>query len=69
VTTIRTEDGAALNEGDRAYNYYDMKPGTIRANSLDSAGWFDFDHDDGSSAYLDGSRICSTAFATRKGWA
>jgi len=31
--------------------------------------WFRFDHsDDGSYTSLDGSRICSVEFATRKGW-
>lgn len=31
--------------------------------------WFRFRHDDGTSCHLDGSRICSLAFARRKGWA
>lgn len=30
--------------------------------------WFHFNHDDGTSTTLDGSRICSAAFAERKGW-
>lgn len=30
--------------------------------------WFTFRHTDGSSALLDGSRICSLAYAERKGW-
>jgi hypothetical protein len=30
--------------------------------------WFNFIHDDGTSASLDGSRICTNEFARRKGW-
>lgn len=30
--------------------------------------WFDFRHDNGSRTSLDGSRICSIAYATRRGW-
>ena len=63
---IRTEDGAALHVGDRAYNYYDRCAGTIGA--VDSAGWFDFPQDDGRTAYLDGSRICTIGFAIARGW-
>ena len=29
MTTIRTQDGATLAAGDRAFNYYDMQPGVI----------------------------------------
>lgn len=63
---VITEDGVTLHPGDRAYNYYDRKPGTLEAP--DSAGWFDFRHEDGTTAYLDGSRICSIAFASARGW-
>lgn len=67
--TITTEDGAVLSVGDRAYNYYDMKPGTI--GNLDTwrnmpDTWFDFNHDDGTTSLLNGSRICSTVFAQRR---
>ena len=67
---IRTEDGTTFKEGDRAYNYYDMKPGVIRPNSITMApdAWFDFDHDDGTRALLNGQRICSLAHAKRMGW-
>ena len=83
---ITTEDDVVVHEGDRAFNYYDHKPGVIgRIESYPqpyvSRGqnsetpmdqwnnyWFEFQHDDGTSAYLDGSRICSTQFAIRKGW-
>lgn len=30
--------------------------------------WFDFIEDDGHVTSLDGSRICSIAYATRRGW-
>lgn len=63
---ITTEDGVKLNVGDAAFNYYDMKPGTIECIDFDN--WFTFRHVDGTKAFLDGSRICSTGFAQRKGW-
>ena len=68
--TITTEDGAKLAEGDRAYNYYDMKPGTIRRGrtTADPDPWFDFDHDDGTRALLNGVRICSLEGARRRGF-
>ncbi len=82
---IITEDNVLVQEGDRAFNYYDHKPGVIGpidpwpqpdTRSQDSSTpqsewtnyWFKFLHDDGSSAYLDGSRICSIQFAQKKGW-
>jgi len=84
-TTV-TEDGVTLGVDDRAFNYYDMKPGRIQrflgfpqpdpAKGQSSATpleewtnyWFIFEHDDGTSADLDGSRICSVQFAQKKGW-
>lgn len=30
--------------------------------------WFTFEHDDDTNVSLDGSRICSAAYATRRGW-
>lgn len=83
---IKTADGVSVQEGDRAFNYYDHKPGVVervdeQAQPDTMAGqnsstpieewtnhWFTFRHDDGSSASLDGSRICSTEFAQKKGW-
>lgn len=83
---VVTQDGVTLHLGDRAYNYYDMMPGTIEridaypqpdtmkgqnsGTSIDewTNYWFTFRHTDGSSTSLDGSRICSIAFATKKGW-
>lgn len=66
--TIKTEDNVVLTAGDRAFNYYDMKLGTIGPSSTwrnmpDT--WFDFIHDDGSRTTLNGQRICSIEFAVK----
>lgn len=84
--TITTEDNVLLVEGDRAFNYYDMRAGYIgkindRAQPDPKKGqnsstpieawsnyWFEFHHDDGSRTLLDGSRICSIRYASRRGW-
>lgn len=63
---VTTEDGAIMLVGARAFNYYDRKPGKI--TMLDADGWFDFEHDDGTVKSLNGERICTLAFAQRKGW-
>lgn len=60
-----------LREGNRAFNYYDRKPGRIKVGSCEMNGgdiWFTFDHDDGSRSILNGARICSEQFARGKGW-
>lgn len=62
----RTEDGGEVGENDRAFNYYDRKAGYI--GQADTGGWFDFHHDDGTVALLNGDRICTIEFATKKGW-
>jgi hypothetical protein len=84
--TIITADKATLRQGDRAYNHYDMKAGTIER--IDSYAqpdplkgqnsstpieswtnyWFTFRHDDGSATSLDGSRICTLAYAKSRNW-
>jgi hypothetical protein len=70
---ILTEDGYTLNEGDRAFNYYGMKPGYIDKIETgswaesDQGPWFDFVQDDGTTAYLNGARICTIATAIRLG--
>ena len=64
--TITTEDGATATKGDRLYNYYDMKPGTI--GRMEHDGWFEFNHEDGTRSFLNGQRVCTIAFAARKGW-
>lgn len=71
TATIRTEDGVDLHPGDRAYNYYDMKPGRIRGEGRIRHlpdDWFDFDHDDGTHALLNGQRICTIEYARRRGF-
>lgn len=69
-TPITTEDGEVVYAGERVYNYYDMKPGTIRPGSLTLAPdvWFDVEHDDGTHNVLNGQRICSIAYAQRRGF-
>lgn len=86
IHPIITADGVEVTEGDRAFNFYDMKAGTIghidiwpqpdTMKGQDSSTpreewtnhWFNFLHDDGTRTSLDGSRICTLAHATRKGW-
>lgn len=63
----RTEDGVVLTEGERAYDYYSMKPGYI-GEASHSDGWFTFHHDDGTQCLLNGQRICSVEFAKRRGF-
>jgi hypothetical protein len=65
---IRTEDGAILHEGDRAYDYYSMEPGTIGKLDDLQKGWFDFYHDNGRRIFLNGQRICTMEFARRRGF-
>jgi hypothetical protein len=68
---ITSDDGQKLEAGDRAYNYYDMKVGTIGPErtwkDLPDV-WVEFIHADGSTATLNGQRICSIAHAKRMGW-
>src|SRR5206468_3342913 len=65
--TYRTEDGATLKQDERAYDYYTMEPGTI-GNPGGSDGWFYFHHDRGTRTLLNGQRICTLAFAKRRGF-
>jgi len=66
---IRTEDGKDVSVGDRVYNYYDMKPGTIEGPvRMMPDPWFDVRHDDGSLSVLNGQRICTMAFARSRGF-
>lgn len=67
---IRTEDGVYVNEGDRVFNYYDMKPGRIEPGTGIMAPdlWFTVKHDDGTQALLNGQRICSIKYANVRGW-
>jgi hypothetical protein len=82
MKTIRTEDGVELKEGDRAYDYYSMKPGYILKFDNDpredqyinseqqgsKKPWFSFQHDEGTRQYLNGQRICSMEYAIRRGF-
>ena len=81
LPSILTEDGVLVDEGDFVYNYYDMWPGTIVAGTKTLNGqrdneplnrnqhiWFDLRADDGRVAMLNGQRICSIAFAKRRGF-
>jgi hypothetical protein len=68
---IVTEDGAVVAKGDVVYNYYDMWPGQIVTNP-DDQGWFYVKPLKGverqQQALLNGPRICSLAFAKRRGF-
>jgi hypothetical protein len=65
---LTTEDGKPFKEGDRLFNYYDLRVGTVgEINPLDR-GWFDFKHDNGTSAFLNGERVCSLEYAKVRGW-
>jgi hypothetical protein len=63
---IITEDHVELVEGDQAYDYYDFNLGTI--HDIDASGWFDLVTEDGRRLYRNGQRVCSVAFAQRRGW-
>lgn len=64
----KTEDGVELKTGDRAYDYYNMKPGKIGSPSNTDSSWFYFMHDDGTDEILNGQRICSVEFAKQQGF-
>lgn len=83
VTHIRTEDGVEVGVGDRVFNYYEGKAGTIREfdkgeERVDtnhgrwmqgsSMPWFDLEHDDGTHQYLNGQRVASLEGARRQGY-
>lgn len=68
VDEIETEDAVTLKVGDRAFNYYDHKVGTILGPINERDSWFDFAQDDGTTKLLNGARICSLDFAIRRGW-
>jgi len=67
-----------LKLGQRVYNYYDMKPGTIgklptyaqpfTGGPAGPAWWCEIVHDDYSTSSLDGSRLCTIKTAIRKGY-
>jgi hypothetical protein len=68
-----TEDGVSVSKGDLVYDYYSMEPIIIGDDCGDN-GWFTTLCADGSgvrsrAGMLDGSRICTIAFAKRRGFA
>jgi len=68
VAKYTTEDGVTVREGDRAYNYYDMKPGVIGKQDGSFPKWFEFNHDDGTTTNLNGQRICTIEYARQRGF-
>lgn len=67
----RDDLGNTYTTGSRAYDYYSMEPGRIGRDAGGvgaNAGWFDFEHDDGTTHLLNGQRICSMEHARRMGW-
>lgn len=82
--TLHLECGAVVDHavGTRVFNYYDRKAGTITRLATypsaptmpvhDSDGgaafWVGVKHDDGTSADLDQSRMCSIDYAQTRGW-
>ena len=81
-TTLRLACGADVPHevGVRVFNHYDRKAGrierTAERSEPDTSGalpggrawWVDVRHDDGTAAWLDGSRLCSMAYAMSRGW-
>jgi hypothetical protein len=67
LPSYRSEDGATLKQGDRAYDYYTMAPGVI-GEPAGSDGWFDFHHDRGTRTLLNGQRVCTLQFAHHRGF-
>jgi hypothetical protein len=81
---LHLEGGAVVPHlvGTRVFNYYDRKAGiieetarysqapTMPVHDLDggAAWWVRVRHDDGSSALLDQSRMCSIEYARTRGW-
>ena len=54
-STIRTEDGVTLQEGDRCFDYYNGRWGVIER--IDSDGWFTH-RSDARTTSLNGERVC-----------
>jgi hypothetical protein len=83
-TELHLECGAVVPHeiGTPVYNFYDRKPGmierlarcaqppTMPVHQRDggAAWWVDVRHDDGTSALLDQSRMCSIEFARARRW-
>ena len=56
---ILCADGNTAQQGDTVFNYYDQKVGVI-IEAPDREGWFRVDHEDGTSAILNGERITTS---------
>lgn len=52
-----TEDGHPFGVGDRLFNYYDCKWGRVASEPDSYNGWFNFVHEDGTSASLNSVRV------------
>lgn len=53
---LTTEDNRTpIVEGMRLFDYYGLKWGVVGV--IDSDGWFDFTHDDGTRTTLNGVRV------------
>ena len=59
MSTVITADNKTVRIGDRVFNYYDGKWGTI-VGPISNDGWFDHKADDGKFTSLNGERICQT---------
>jgi hypothetical protein len=56
--TRLTADGVKIEKGSRVFNYYDCKWGVVtELNTHDE--WFELQHDDGTTALLNGQRVSS----------
>lgn len=64
---IKLECGATVHVGDEAYDYYSRAKVLIVEPSC-FVGWYDVTDGNGRTYELDGSRMCSIAHATRRGW-
>jgi hypothetical protein len=72
--TYTTEDGVTVSEGDLVYDYYSMEPVIIGRSCGGDHEWFNTLKADGSgyrsrAGMLNGARICTIAFAKRRGFA
>lgn len=56
MKTVITADGKTVKPGDRVFNYYDGKWGTI-LDDIDTQGWFTHLADDGDCRCLNGERV------------
>lgn len=83
-TRLHLEGGGVVDHavGARVFNFYDRKLGAIERTATypqaptmpvhdrdgGAAWWVTVRHDDGTSALLDQSRMCSVEYAQARGW-